>query len=224
MVSHQKDKIRFDLQVIGSWIEPNSRVLDLGCGNGDLLAWLQEEKNVVGTGVELDKGKALQCITRGLSVLQGDLITEVEDYPDNSFDYVILSQTLQQVYEPARLLWALARIGRRVIVSFPNFGHYSIRLQVLFMGMAPKSEELPYSWYDTPNIRIVTLADFRKFARTVGYTISREAAIISRHDDVKGRFIHWLTNLRATYGIFIIEHKKQTINMGTFQPGITSKD
>lgn len=209
MVSHPKNKMRFDLQVIGSWIEPNSRVLDLGCGNGDLLAWLQAQKNIDGTGIEQDKDKALHCISRGLSVLQGDLSDEVEDYPDHSFDYVILSQTLQQVYEPARLLWSLARIGKRVIVSFPNFSHYSIRLQLLFKGMAPKSEELPYSWYDTPNIRIVTLADFRKFARTVGYTIVKEAAIISRSDDVKGHFVHWLTNLRATYGIFIIEQQKK---------------
>lgn len=209
MVSPQKNKIRFDLQVIGSWIEPNSRVLDLGCGNGDLLAWLQAQKNIDGTGIEQDKEKALHCIARGLSVLQGDLNDEVDGYPDHSFDYVILSQTLQQVYEPARLLWSLARIGKRVIVSFPNFSHYSIRLQLLFKGMAPKSEELPYSWYDTPNIRIVTLADFRKFARTVGYTIVKEAAIISRSDDIKGHFVHWLTNLRATYGIFIIEHQKK---------------
>ena len=208
MVSPQKNNMRFDLQVIGSWIEPGSRVLDLGCGNGDLLAWLQSQKNIDGTGIEQNKEKALYCISQGLSVLQGDFNEEVEDYPDRSFDYVILSQTLQQVYEPARLLWSLARIGKRVIVSFPNFSHYSIRLQLLFKGMAPKSEELPYSWYDTPNIRIITLADFRNFARTVGYTIVKEAAINSRRDDVNGHFVHMLTNLRATYGIFIIEHKK----------------
>jgi len=208
MVSHQKNKMRFDLQVIGSWIKPDSRVLDLGCGNGDLLAWLQSEKNSDCTGIEQDKEKALHCIARGLSVLQGDFNEEVEGYPDQSFDYIILSQTLQQVYEPAQLLWSLARVGKRVIVSFPNFSHYSIRLQLLLNGMAPKSEELPYSWYDTPNIRIITLADFRKFAKKVGYTIVKEAAIISRSDDVKGHFVSRLTNLRATYGIFIIEHQK----------------
>ncbi len=209
MVSPETKDLRFDLQVIGSWIEPGSRVLDLGCGNGDLLAWLQTNKQVIGTGIEQDKEKALGCIARGLSVLQGDLNEEVDDYPDHSFDYVILSQTLQQVYEPARLLWSLARIGKRVIVSFPNFSHYSIRLQLLFKGMAPKSEELPYSWYDTPNIRIITLADFRRFARTVGYTIVREAAVNSHSQDRSGRFVRWLTNWRATYGIYIIEHNKR---------------
>ena len=209
MVSPETKDLRFDLQVIGSWIEPGSRVLDLGCGNGDLLAWLQTNKQVIGTGIEQDKEKALGCIARGLSVLQGDLNEEVDDYPDHSFDYVILSQTLQQVYEPARLLWSLARIGKRVIVSFPNFSHYSIRLQLLFKGMAPKSEELPYSWYDTPNIRIITLADFRRFAHTVGYTIVREAAVNSHSQDRSGRFVRWLTNWRATYGIYIIEHNKR---------------
>jgi len=206
--SNHIKKMRFDLQVIGSWIEPHSRVLDLGCGNGDLLACLQSQKGIDGTGIEQDKDKALHCISRGLSVLQGDFSREVDDYPDYTFDYVILSQTLQQVYKPADLLWSLARIGKRVIVSFPNFSHYAIRLQLLFQGLAPSSEELPYSWYDTPNIRIITLADFRKFARTVGYTIVKEAAIISRRDDVKGHFVHRFTNLRATYGIFLIEHKK----------------
>jgi len=209
MVSPETKDLRFDLQVIGSWIEPGRRVLDLGCGNGDLLAWLQTNKHVIGTGIEQDKEKALGCIARGLSVLQGDLNEEVDDYPDHSFDYVILSQTLQQVYEPARLLWSLARIGKRVIVSFPNFSHYSIRLQLLFKGMAPKSEELPYSWYDTPNIRIITLADFRRFAHTVGYTIVREAAVNSHSQDRSGRFVRWLTNWRATYGIYIIEHNKR---------------
>ncbi len=141
MVSSDSENIRFDLRIIASMIDPGSRVLDLGCGNGDLLAWLAASKNVIGTGVEQDKQKAAHCISRGLSVLQGDLNEEVEDYPDCSFDYVILSQTLQQVFEPARLLYSLARIGRKVIVSFPNFSHYSIRLQLLYKGVAPKSDQ-----------------------------------------------------------------------------------
>ncbi|HSO08856.1 MAG TPA: methionine biosynthesis protein MetW, partial [Desulfoprunum sp.] len=147
MASPQPEHIRFDLQVIALLIEPGSRVLDLGCGGGDLLAWLAAARNVRGAGIEQDKDKAARCIARGLSVLHGDLNTEVEDYPDASFDYVILSQTLQQVFEPARLLYSLARIGRKVIVSFPNFSHYAIRLQLLCRGIAPKNEQLPYSWY-----------------------------------------------------------------------------
>ncbi len=197
--------MRYDLQVIASWVESGSRVLDLGCGSGDLLAWLTANKKVHGTGIERDQNKVAQCIAKGLTVLQGDFSREVDDYPDKAFDYVILSQTLQQVYEPASLLYSLARIGSRVVVSFPNFSHYSIRLQLLFRGMAPKNEQLPYSWYDTPNIRVITLNDFRKFARDVGYRIVREMAINTHHHEVTGKIVTNLTNLRATYGIFSIE-------------------
>ncbi len=205
MASPGSDTLRFDLQVIASGIESGSRVLDLGCGNGDLLAWLAANKGIAGTGIEQDKDKAAHCIARGLSVLQGDLNEEVEDYPDHSFDYVILSQTLQQVFEPARLLCSLARIGRRVIVSFPNFSHYSIRLQLLFRGRAPKNDQLPYSWYDSPNIRVITLDDFRRFARDVGYRIVKEIAIDTDTTSSSGVIVNLFSNCRATYGIFIIE-------------------
>ena len=205
MVSPDSENIRFDLRIIASMIDPGSRVLDLGCGNGDLLAWLAASKDVIGTGVEQDKQKAAHCISRGLSVLQGDLNEEVEDYPDCSFDYVILSQTLQQVFEPARLLYSLARIGRKVIVSFPNFSHYSIRLQLLYKGVAPKSDQLPYSWYDSPNIRVITLKDFRKFSRDVGYNILEEITISTNPANSEGSIIRYFTDIRATYGIYIIE-------------------
>jgi methionine biosynthesis protein MetW len=205
MVSPDSENIRFDLRIIASMIVPGSRVLDLGCGNGDLLASLAASKNVTGTGIEQDKEKAAHCISRGLSVLQGDLNEEVEDYPDSSFDYVILSQTLQQVFEPARLLNSLARIGRKVIVSFPNFSHYSIRLQLLYKGVAPKSDQLPYSWYDSPNIRVITLKDFRQFSHDVGYNILREITISTNPANSEGSIIRYFTDLRATYGIYIIE-------------------
>ncbi len=205
MVLPDTEKIRFDLQIIGSTIEPGSKILDLGCGNGDLLAWLETNKHVQCTGIEQDKEKAAHCIARGLSVLQGDLNEEVDDYPTGSFDYVILSQTLQQVFEPARLLHSLARIGKKVVVSFPNFSHYSIRLQLLLIGGAPKNDQLPYSWYDTPNIRVITLKDFRKFSRDVGYTIVKEIAINTNPASSEGHIVHFFTNLRATYGIYVIE-------------------
>jgi methionine biosynthesis protein MetW len=205
MVSPEPENIRFDLRIIASLIEPGSRVLDLGCGSGDLLAWLAATRNVIGTGIERDKRKAAHCISRGLSVLQGDLNEEVDDYPDCSFDYVILSQTLQQVFEPARLLYSLARIGRKVIVSFPNFSHYSIRLQLLYKGVAPKNDQLPYSWYDSPNIRVITLKDFRKFSRDVGYNILKEISISTNPANSEGSVIRYFTDLRATYGIYMIE-------------------
>ncbi len=197
--------MRFDLQVIASWIEPGSNVLDLGCGHGELLAWLTANKQVSGVGIEQDQEKAAFCIANGLSVLQGDFNDEVDDYPDKRFDYVILSQTLQQVYEPARLLYSLSRIGRRFIVSFPNFSHCTIRLQLLLKGVAPKNDQLPYHWYDTPNIRVITLADFRIFAKDVGYTIVKEIAINTNSAHSRKSIVTVFPDFRATYGIFIIE-------------------
>ncbi len=208
MVSPDKSSIRFDLRIIAESIEPGSRVLDLGCGNGDLLAWLQANKKIVGSGIEQDEQKAATCIAKGLSVIQGDLNEEVDEYPDHSFDYVILSQTLQQVFEPARLLKSLARVGKRVIVSFPNFSHFTIRMTLLFTGLAPKNDQLPYSWYDSPNIRVITLKDFKKFARNVGYSIVKETAINTNADNSSGSVVNFMTNLRANYGVFVIEKKR----------------
>ena len=195
---------RFDLQVIASWIKPGTKVLDLGCGGGDLLYYLKNNKQVIGTGIENRETKVTQCIAKGLTVLQGDINEEVLDYQDDTFDYVILSQTLQQVYYPDKLLKSLLKIGRKVIVSFPNFSHWSIRMQVLFTGLAPKNEQLPYEWYDTPNIRVVTLKDFRKFTRDQGCTVLKEMAINTHHHDTKGHVVTFLPDLRATYGIFLI--------------------
>lgn len=199
------DNTRFDLQVIASWITPGARVLDLGCGNGDLLDHLKREKQVHGTGIELSESKVARCIERGLTVLQGDFQEEVHDYPDLSFDYVILSQTLQQILEPKVLLPELLRVGKRVIVSFPNFGHWLVRMQVLFTGHAPVTDQLPYEWYDTPNIRVITINDFKRFLRMTGVRLAREVAINTHHHDREGHIVTYLTNLRATYGIMMLE-------------------
>ncbi len=196
--------MRFDLQIIASWIEPGSRVIDLGCGKGELLKYLISNKKVIGSGIEHDENKVAQCIENGLSVLQGDINEEVPDYPENTFDYVILSQTLQQVYEPDTLIRLMLQIGKKAVVSFPNFSHWGIRLQLLLSGYAPISRQLPYEWYDTPNIRVITINDFRKFIRKVGCNILKEAAIDTHSEDRHGRVIKFLPNLRATYGIFLI--------------------
>lgn len=196
--------MRFDLQIISSWIGPGSKVLDLGCGQGDLLYHLRQHKHVTGTGIERVEAKVARCIDRGLSVLQGDINKEVLDYPDNSFDYVILSQTLQQVYEPADLIQSLLRIGKKGIVSFPNFSHWGIRLQLLATGRAPVSKELPYQWYDTPNIRVITLKDFRNFSRDAGFRILKEVAISTHHHDTKGHVVRFFPTVFAKYGIFLI--------------------
>ncbi|MBU0482414.1 MAG: methionine biosynthesis protein MetW [Proteobacteria bacterium] len=200
--------MRYDLQIIASWVEPGSKVLDLGCGSGELLQYLEETKNITGTGIEGSEELATRAIDKGLQVLQGDINEEVLDYQDDYFDYVVLSQTLQQVFEPHVLIRELLRIGRFVIVSFPNFSHWSIRLQLLFNGYAPKNSQLPYEWYDTPNIRVITIEDFRKFARrSPGCRIIKEAAINTESHGRKGKIITFLPNLRATYGIFLISRK-----------------
>ncbi|MGI6656436.1 MAG: methionine biosynthesis protein MetW [Desulfobulbus sp.] len=203
--SAHPETMRFDLKIIASWIEPGWRVLDLGCGNGDLLAYLQAEKQIRGTGIEQAETKVVQCIARGLTVLQGDFRFEVLDYPDHCFDVVILSQTLQQIYDPQQLLVDLLRISRRVIVSFPNFSHWKARLQVLVTGRAPITDQLPYQWYDTPNIRIISIKDFKRFLYASGMRTVKEAAIDVPHHGAHGRIVHLAANLRATYGVMMLE-------------------
>lgn len=201
------DKKRFDLAIIASWIRPGSRVLGLGCGDGALLNYLKTRKQVVETGIEIVESRVAACIARGLSVLQGDINEEIRDYPDNSFEYVILSQTLQEVYAPSELIAEMLRVGRKAIVSFPNFGHWKLRSQLLFYGRAPVSRELPYEWYETPNIRVLSIRDFRRFAAAMELKIVREAAIAPDLLTGGGRVIHRLPNLLAAYGIFELEKK-----------------
>ncbi|GAB4340784.1 MAG: methionine biosynthesis protein MetW [Desulfobulbaceae bacterium] len=203
------DTTRFDLRIVASWIQPGASVLDLGCGNGDLLYYLKKEKKVCGTGIEISESKVARCIERGLTVLQGDFLEEVHDYPDQRFDFVILSQTLQQVMDPRELITELLRVGKQVIVSFPNFGHWMIRLQVLFSGRAPVTDQLPYEWYDTPNIRVITIKDFKRFLRMAGVRLVREVAINTHHHDREGHIVRYLTNLRATYGIMMLERSSK---------------
>jgi methionine biosynthesis protein MetW len=204
IVIPETNHLRFDLNVIASWIEPGSKVLDLGCGEGILLHYLKETRQAICTGIERAESKVGAGIGRGLSVLQGDINQEILDYPDDTFDYVILSQTLQQVYEPAKLIQSLLRVGKKGIVSFPNFSHWRIRLQILLTGYAPITKQLPYEWHDTPNIRVITIKDFRKFSRDVGFEILKEVAINTINHEKRGNIIKFHPNLRATYGIFLI--------------------
>lgn len=199
--------LRFDLDIIASWIEPRSRVLDLGCGEGELLYFLKHQKQVKGFGIEKVESRAAHCIELGLSVVQGDINQEIGDYPGDSFDYVVLSQTLQQVYQPARLIAELLRVGRFGIVSFPNFSHWAVRLQLMFGGYAPKTSQLPYEWHNTPNIRVITLKDFRRFVRQTGGRIIRETAVNTSARDRHGRKVRFFSNWLATYGLFMIGRK-----------------
>ena len=196
--------MRFDLQIIASLIGDGSRVLDLGCGKGDLLHHLRERKRVEGFGIEIDEHEVIECVEKGLSVLHGDMNEETRDYADGSFDYVILSQTLQQVFDPERIIGEMLRIGRTGIVSFPCFNHIAIKLQLLFKSRAPVTEELPYEWYNTPNIRVITLQDFRGFCARRGIRIMNELAIATHHRDETGQVVRFLPDWFAKYGIFAL--------------------
>lgn len=156
---------REDYRIIEAMIGDSARVLDLGCGEGDLLAWLVRRKGVQARGVEIAQDKVRRCVERGLSVYQGDINKGLADYPDRCFDYVILSQTLQVVQRPVDVLREMMRVGHRVIVAFPNFGHWSVRMSLLCSGRAPRTRHLPYSWYDSPNIRLLTVLDFEGLLR-----------------------------------------------------------
>ncbi|MFZ2634621.1 MAG: methionine biosynthesis protein MetW [Desulfosalsimonadaceae bacterium] len=208
MLKSENNNLRFDLSVIASWIGKNSKVLDLGCGEGELLMYLQNQKQVIGSGIDNREENVFKCIEKGLSVIQGDINSEVEDYPDFSFDYVILSQTLQQVYAPSELIRSLLRIGKKVIVSFPNFSHWRVRLQLLFTGYAPVTSQLPYEWYNTPNIRVITLKDFRKYAKKIGFDIIKQAAIATGREEDQGKIVRFFPDLLASYGVFLIGNQK----------------
>jgi methionine biosynthesis protein MetW len=196
--------MRFDLQIIASLVAPQTRVLDLGCGRGDLLEYLQKEKRVEGYGVEIDEKEVIEGIEKGLSIVQGDLNVETRDFADKSFDYVILSQTLQQVYDPERVIQEMLRIGKMGIVSFPCFNHLAIKLQLFFTSRAPVTEELPYEWYNTPNIRVITWGDFREFCAARGIKILCQIAIATHHRAESGRVVRLLPAWFAKYGIFLV--------------------
>lgn len=154
--------LRPDLAVIARSITPGSRVLDIGCGDGALMAALRDHKNIDARGLEIDAANVSSAVTRGLSVVQGDADSDLADYPDDSFDYAILSQTLQTTHRPDIVLDHLLRIGRQAFVSFPNFAHWRVRMSLLFGGRMPVTRLLPLGWYETPNIHHVTIDDFRQ--------------------------------------------------------------
>jgi methionine biosynthesis protein MetW len=157
-----------DYRQIVSWLLPGLTVLDLGCGDGALLQLLQKEKGIRGVGIEKDAQKVETCLAAGLSVFQDTLEASLADYPDKQFDYVILNQTLQALENPLHVLKAMQRVGKRVVVGFPNFGHWEVRFKLLLSGRMPSSGALPYAWYDTPNIHLFTIKDFQALCEALG--------------------------------------------------------
>jgi methionine biosynthesis protein MetW len=169
--------IRVDLQLIADMVEPGSRVLDVGCGDGALLQHLWKTKGVDGRGIELSQAGVNACVRNGLSVIQGDADTDLKDYPSDAFDYVILSQTLQATHNPRTVLDHMARIGKRSIVSFPNFGYWRVRFSLFLAGRMPVTENLPNQWYDTPNIHFCTIRDFVVLGREMSLQVERGLAL-----------------------------------------------
>lgn len=171
---------RVDHLLIADMVARGSRVLDIGCGDGALLELLQTRRDVDGRGIEISQDGVNLCVARGLSVVQGDADSDLQHYPDRAFDYAILSQTLQATRKPKEVLQQLLRIGNHVIVSFPNFGHWWIRLQLLLYGRMPKSETLAQTWYDTPNIHLCTMKDFVELCEQLDVCIERSLAVNAR--------------------------------------------
>lgn len=189
---------RSDFAVIGRLVAPGSRVLDLGCGEGELLAWLKQHKNVTARGVEISPTQVRHAIARGVSAFQGDLNEGLADFPDGVFDYVILSQTLQEIRDPVRVIHDMLRVGKHAIVSFPNFGHWHVRRTMLFRGRSPRTRAFPYEWYETPNIHFLSVSDFETLA-------AQEKFVVEHREFLTGqRRIGWLPNLRAEVAVFLL--------------------
>ena len=189
---------RSDYAIIGDIVSPGASVLDLGCGEGELLQWLASNKNVDARGVEIAGEKVRRAIARGVSVFQGDIDEGLADYPDHAFDYVILSQTLQETRQPRRVLREMLRVGRRGIVAFPNFGHWRMRVAMLFSGRAPKTRLFPYEWFESPNIHFLTVHDFEDLAALEKLTVER------RYFLAGPRKVTSLPNLRAETAVFLV--------------------
>ncbi len=194
---------RTDFDFIAEKIVPGSRVLDVGCGDGELLARLVKERGVDGRGMELSQEGVNASVARGLSVIQGDADTDLRDYPQDAFDYVILSQTIQATHNPSVVLQELARIGQHIIVSFPNFGHWRVRLKLLLQGRMPQTPSLGFQWYDTPNIHLCTLRDFTELCDTLGLHIDDALAVNGTRAKRIGK-PGPLDNLTASEAVFMM--------------------
>ena len=198
------DTSRVDLLLIAEMVTPGTRVLDVGCGDGTLLRLLAEKRGVDGRGIELSQAGVNSCVAQGLAVIQGDADTDLVYYPDLAFDYAILSQTIQATYSPRDVLKQLLRIGRRAVVSFPNFGHWRVRTGLMIGGKMPTTDNLPNRWYDTPNIHLCTIKDFLDLCKDVGAKVERAHALNAYGSKMGVSMPLFMQNLFGEQAVFLL--------------------
>jgi methionine biosynthesis protein MetW len=191
-------KVRADFSAIANWVQPNTSLLDLGCGDGDFLEFIRAQKNVQTYGVEISDLSVLACVEKGLDVIQQDLESGLALFENQSFDMVVLSQTLQTIHETESILNEIVRVGKECIISFPNFAHWSHRIDIL-LGRMPVSKSLPFDWYNTPNVRVLTIADFEALASKIGLKILDRVIL---HE---GKEISWGANLFGSLAIYRVQ-------------------
>ena len=204
------DSIRVDLQLIASLIRPGSRVLDVGCGDGSLLRYLADRRDVDGRGLEISREGVQSCLRQGLSVVQGDAEADLGNYPSGAFDYVVLSETIQATHNPLAVLRELIRIGHYALVSFPNFGHWKCRLQLLFKGRMPVTGSLPLSWHATPNIHFSTIADFVSTCNAEKISVVRRYSLNERGKPAGFWGGEPFDNLLGAQGVFLLSTSPET--------------
>ena len=194
-----------EFQVIAELIEKNKKVLDVGCGDGTLMEFLKNNKNINIRGLEISKNKVQECIAKGLTVIEGNAEKDLKQFPDKSFDYVVLSQTLQAFLDPELVLKELLRVGKQAIVTIPNFGYWKIRLHLLLKGTMPITKTLPDEWYNTPNIHMCSIKDFYNFVKSRDIKIFKSLAINNKNASIISGSNLTIKNLFADLGIFLIE-------------------
>ena len=204
MNGNKRGPIRADLQIIADMIEPSTRLLDVGCGDGLLLDYLSDAKQVDGRGIELSTAGVNACVCSGLSVIQGDAETDLKDYPNQAFDYVVLSQTLQAMASPKQVLSDMLRIGKYAIVSFPNFAYWRLRWQILTRGRMPVSKRLDFEWYETPNIHLCSIKDFVVLCDSMGIKIELSIALDRVGNRRRVRSAMFLANLFGEQAVFLL--------------------
>ncbi len=197
--------MKSEYKIITNMIDKNSRVLDVGCNDGTLMEFLKRNKDVDIRGIEISKEKVQICISKGLTVIEGNAEFDLKQFPNNSFDYVVLGQTLQAFINPEIVIKELLRVGKKAIVTIPNFGHWKVRLNLLTKGTMPVTKTLPNEWYNTPNIHMCTIKDFFKFSETINFKIFRSLALVNKNVSNINNSNLFMKNLFSELGIFLIE-------------------